>query len=104
MGAGMRKAAKILAGTALACAAAVLAARILFPLPAPQGRIDSTTLPPSPTGPLAEAISSQGADYAGLTGIAPLQGGAEAFAARILLANAAVSMSRSMAICASATW
>ena len=87
----MRRAAKILTGTVLAASAAILAARVLFPLPAQQGRLDGIALPPSETGPLARAMSRQGAGKKGLTGIAPLQGGAEAFAARILLADAAVS-------------
>lgn len=87
----MRRAVKILAGTALAGAAAILAARILFRLPERQGETDSTALPPAETGPLAEAAARLGADHDGLTGVMPLQGGAEAFAARILVAEAAVA-------------
>lgn len=88
---GMHKALKYLAGAALIVPVAILAARVLFPLPAQHGRIDSTALPPSETGPLAKAMSQQGTGKRGLTGIAPLQGGAEAFAVRILLADAAAS-------------
>lgn len=87
----MHKAMKYLAGATLIVPVAILAARVLFPLPAQHGRIDSTALPASETGPLARAMSQQGTGKEGLTGIAPLQGGAEAFAARILLADAAVS-------------
>ncbi|CTQ32276.1 phospholipase D family protein [Jannaschia rubra] len=70
-------------------AVAIVVARSIFVLPEVEGRTDSTTLPPPDTGPLAEMLDDRGEP--GLTGIAPLQSGAEAFAARIILADAAVS-------------
>ena len=87
----MHRAVKFLAGTALVATAAILAARMLFPLPPQQGRDDSTALPPSATGRLAQAAARQGAGHEGLTGVLPLHNGAEAFAARIMTADAAVS-------------
>lgn len=82
---------KWLVGVLLILGAVLLAARIAFPLPASPGRVDSMAHPPAAKGPLAEALHRHQADDEGLTGIMPLQSGAEAFAARILLADAAVS-------------
>ncbi len=70
---------------------AILAARMLFPVTPVLERTDSTALPPSKTGPLAEALHRKVAAHAGRTGITPLRNGADAFAARMLLADAAVS-------------
>ncbi|WP_299822081.1 phospholipase D family protein [uncultured Jannaschia sp.] len=66
----------------------IVAARVLFPLPAVTGRVDTIALPPPANGPLTARAAR---DCPGLSGIAALQGGADAFAARILLADAAVS-------------
>lgn len=70
---------------------AVLVARVLFPVPVVTERLNTTAMPPAQTGPLAGALDRLGENHAGLTGIAPLQNGADAFAARFFLAEAAVS-------------
>ena len=72
-------------------ALAIIAARLLFALPSTTGRLDTSALAPSSNGLLATAMARRGEDHQGLTGVAPLQRGADAFAARILLADAAVS-------------
>lgn len=72
-------------------AVAILIARLFFPAPLNTNRKDTTALPPAERGPLAEALAPSGERHNGLSGIAPLQNGLDAFAARILLANAAVS-------------
>ena len=82
---------KYLCGFIVIAAVVIVAARLLFALPSTTGRINTTALPPSGNGPLAEALSRRGAGHEGLTGVAPLQHGADAFAARIILADAAVS-------------
>ena len=81
---------KKLASIATVLGGSILIARLAFKLPKIEGRIDTTALPKAIKGPLAEALIEQEAAHAGLTGIAPLQNGADAFAARILLADAAV--------------
>lgn len=70
---------------------AVVVARLIFPAPTTMIRKDTHALPPTERGALAEALTQRGREHQGLTGIASLQDGREAFAARILLANAAVS-------------
>ncbi|WP_226781029.1 phospholipase D family protein [Oceaniglobus trochenteri] len=72
-------------------AIAIIAARLLFPLPAVENRTDSTALPPPEDSPLGRAVLEQWADHPGKTGVGPLRTGADAFAARMLLADAAVS-------------
>ncbi len=73
----------------LACA--IVVARLVFPAPSDISRDETTALPPAENGALAEALTQSAKGHSGLTGIAPLQNGLDAFAARILLANAAVS-------------
>src|SRR5690554_3988462 len=51
----------------------------------------STALPPSEEGQLATATRQMMAENPGLTGVVPLSNGADAFAARMLLADAATS-------------
>ncbi|WP_367111233.1 phospholipase D-like domain-containing protein [uncultured Psychrobacter sp.] len=70
---------------------AIVIARSVFALPKIEERIDSTALPKTMSGPLAEALIKLEVQHKGLTGVAPLQNSADAFAARILLADAAVS-------------
>ncbi len=70
---------------------AIVIARSVFALPKIEERIDTTALPKAVSGPLAEALIKLEVQHEGLTGVAPLQNGADAFAARILLADAAVS-------------
>ncbi|MCL3882913.1 phospholipase D family protein [Marivita sp. GX14005] len=68
---------------------AILLARALFALPDPENRIDSRALPADESTALAGAVSRLHAAHPGQTGIAPLGTGAEAFAARMILADAA---------------
>lgn len=72
----------------IVAASAILVARIVFALPLVQGRVDDVALPPPQGGPLAERAAT---NRPGLTGVTALGSGADAFAARILLADAAVS-------------
>ncbi len=75
-----------------AVAVAIVIARIAFALSAVEDRWDSVALPPSEGGPLAEALADrEGHTSEGLTGIAALRSGADAFAARMILADRAVS-------------
>jgi len=78
-------------GLGLLAAVAVMACRRVFALPVSTERHDATAKPPPGSGPLADALSRLASDHAGLTGVAPLQQSAMAFAARISLADAAVS-------------
>ena len=80
-----------LAAVVLVCIVVVIVARRIFALPTVTGRIDSIALPPSQVGPLAQALAHRRAERDGKTGVAALQNGADAFAARIILADAAVS-------------
>lgn len=82
---------KHLARFALVVAIAIVAARCAFTLPVTTQRVDSTALPPARSGVLAEAMARKAAAHEGLTGIAALQSGVDAFAARIILADMAVS-------------
>lgn len=81
----------ILAFAISAGALAILAARLLFALPPIMDRMDSTALPPPPDAPLVEAVMEQWKDHPGKTGTEPLGSGGDAFAARMILAEAAVS-------------
>lgn len=74
-----------------ALAVAITLARRVFALPPHAGRIDTVALPPAGRGALAHSLAKQGADHRELTGITPLGRGGDAFAARFLLTNAAVS-------------
>ena len=67
---------------------AIILARIVFALPVVSGRVDDTALPPLEDGPLGARAAQ---NRPGLTGVAPLGNGADAFAARTLLADTAVS-------------
>ncbi len=69
---------------------AIIVARLLFALPA-NGGAPGKALAPATTGPLAETLTETAAAHPGLSGIAQLQNGADAFAARMILADAAVS-------------
>jgi len=79
--------------TALVCIAAlvIFAARVIFALPLIEGRTDSATLAAPEAGPVSNVSAGQGQDHPGKTGIVPLSSGADAFAARMLLADMAVS-------------
>lgn len=70
------------------CVLAIVLARLMFPVPVVGDRFDDVALPPPLEGPLASRATR---NLPGLTGVAALGNGADAFAARILLADAAVS-------------
>ena len=72
-------------------AVAIFVARLVYPAPSHADREDTFALPPAEDGALAATLSKRCKDHQGLTGVASLQDGREAFAARIMLANAAVS-------------
>lgn len=82
---------KFLAGLVATLGVLILIARLAFPLPEIGNRRDTQALPPTTEGALADALAAQEVTHGGQTGVAPLQKGADAFAARILLADAAVS-------------
>ncbi|WP_103336192.1 phospholipase D family protein [Pseudotabrizicola formosa] len=83
-------AAYLLVGLAFAIVCVVLARRT-FRTPPLSGRVNSTALPPIGTGAIARAIGHSAEAPGRLTGVRPLSTGTEAFAARITLADAAVS-------------
>lgn len=68
----------------------ILIAGCSFSLPKNTGE-PSTALPPAKEGQLATAITAMMADHPDLTGVVPLAKGADAFAARMLLADAATT-------------
>ncbi len=82
---------EILLGLLIVVALAIIVARAVFRVPAVSGRKASTALPPAGTGAIAEVFAQKAGADDGLTGVRPLSNGADAFAARIILANAAVS-------------
>lgn len=80
-----------LAGLVALVAFGVVLARWAFALPQTVHRINSTALPPSSDGTLAQALEARSVGHDGKTGISALPNGEDAFAARLLLADAAVS-------------
>lgn len=79
---------KTLAVMLVAVPIAILVVRFIFKLPIVRSRANSHALPPPEIGPLA---SRAALNRPGQTGVAPLGDGTDAFAARILLADAAIS-------------
>ncbi|MFA5627764.1 MAG: phospholipase D family protein [Thiohalomonadaceae bacterium] len=79
---------KALAVLLIVAALAIVLARIVFALPVVEDRVDDVAISPPKDGPLADRAAR---NTPGRTGIKPLGNGADAFAARILLANSAVS-------------
>ncbi len=75
---------------ALCASLAILLARAAFPLPGKVERTASTALAPATTGPLAAVVAERAQRHPGRSGIAALDNGLDAFAARALLADAAV--------------
>ncbi len=69
----------------------IIAARFVFALPQVVDRVDSTAIAPSEVAPLVAAVQTQWTDHPHKTGVAPLGRGADAFAARMILADAATS-------------
>lgn len=82
---------KTLVSTAALAGSSIVIARSVFALPQIKNRVDTTALAKAMSGALADALTELEATHEGLTGIAPLQNGADAFAARLLLVDAAVS-------------
>lgn len=70
---------------------AIVAARFVFAVPKPVDRVDSTALDPADVGPLAATLRARARRHEGKTGIAMLRDGADAFAARIMLIDAATT-------------
>lgn len=79
---------KVLTVLLIVAALTIILARIVFALPVVEGRVDDVALAPPEHGPLAGRAAR---NRPGLTGVAPLGNGADAFAARIMLTDAAVS-------------
>ncbi|EPX79418.1 phospholipase D family protein [Litoreibacter arenae] len=82
---------KYLAVMAFLTGVVIVLARLLFPLPKIENRVDSSALPPPTKSALVSSIMRQWKDHPDKTGVAPLIDGAGAFAARVILADAAVS-------------
>lgn len=59
--------------------------RLIFALPKIAGRVDSISLDPPSTSRLVQVIAKQWQDHPGKTGVAALENGADAFAARMQL-------------------
>ena len=70
---------------------AIVAARLVFHVPHSADQKETLALPPVANNALTAAVTKSAQERLGLTGIASLEDGRHAFAARILLANAAVS-------------
>ncbi len=68
----------------------IFVARFVYPLPSFEGRKPSQALPISINTTMGNAILNEMADHVGKSGMIPLLSGEDAFAARILLAEAAV--------------
>lgn len=79
-----------LGGLAVALLAAGIAVRLLYPLPALEPRPTSAHITDTEDTPLGRGIARLSHDKNGRSGIHPLNDGRDAFAARILLARAAV--------------
>ncbi|WP_343116675.1 phospholipase D family protein [Ostreiculturibacter nitratireducens] len=69
----------------------VLAARLSFPLPPLDGRVPSQAIAASESTALGAGISLVAAEHPGLSGVASLRRGPDAFGARVTLARAAES-------------
>lgn len=82
---------KLLATLLVLAGVAIFTARMVFTLPTVEDRTDTTALKQAENGKVAEALIGREAENEGLTGVASLQNGADAFAARMILADAAVS-------------
>lgn len=82
---------KGLAAVAGFAVAVIVVARLVFALPAIVDRMDSAALIAPDGSLLVSAVSRQRKDHPGKTGVAPLDSGSDAFAARMILADAADS-------------
>lgn len=85
----MKRVFLVLGFPAALAAVAVLILRLLFALPSQDGRIPSQAIPPADDTRLGAALLPVMADHPGASGIFPLVGGVDAFAARIVLARSA---------------
>ncbi len=72
-------------------AVAIVAARIVFALPQVVDRVDSTAIAPPAAAPLVASVQAQWENHPDKTGVAALGRGADAFAARMIFADAATS-------------
>ena len=72
-----------------ALAAAILALRLLFPLPDPEMRASSAARPAGTGTALGAALLPAAQAHPGTSGVLPLSSGLDAFAARVALARAA---------------
>ena len=82
---------KYAAISVLVAAALILAARLVFALPAKGDSADTTALAPSQESPLWSSIAPMAAQHPGQSGVFPLLSGTDAFVARSLLARQAQS-------------
>lgn len=81
---------KVLIVIAISAVVLIFVARLVFALPEDRGN-KTVALDAATEGPLAGALIARLARHPDMTGVAPLADGADAFAARVLLADAAVS-------------
>jgi putative cardiolipin synthase len=82
---------KIMLGFVVVVGIAVMLALLAFAVPKGEGLANSTALPPATSGRLALALAPKAAGQTGKTGVLALQDGDDAFAARMMLADAAVA-------------
>lgn len=79
-----------LAGLIAVLLVAAVAIRLLYPLPTLANRTQSAHMAATSTSPLGLGVARLSQGHAGQSGIRPLNDGRDAFAARVLLARAAV--------------
>lgn len=82
---------KILLAVILISIVAIVVARFFFALPEIESRVNTKALLPPLASPLTDAVMEKWEEHAGMTGVAPLRGGGDAFAARMILADTAIS-------------
>lgn len=78
-----------LAAIVLVVGAGIVILRLLFPLPSLEGRSESHAIPASPETRLGGALLPEVTTHPGLSGVRAVASGPEAFALRMLLADAA---------------
>lgn len=82
---------KVLLAGFFAAIVIVFGARFFFALPVVGERVVTTALPSPKASPLSDAVMDQWKEHPSQTGVAPLRNGGDAFVARMILADAAVS-------------
>ena len=85
----MKRILKFLVYLVVIVAIAVPVMRWIFPLPDISGRVASAAIPADPGSPLGKVMLADVALHPGLSGVVPLQGGKDALASRLALADAA---------------